>query len=84
VEASASGDLAENKKPAKPSTLTESQNGRDWKGHPCRSRVTYSKLHSTLSRWVLNISREGESTTSLGSLFQCSVTLRGKFFLIFS
>ena len=26
----------------------------------CRSRVTYSKLHRTLSRWVLNISREGE------------------------
>lgn len=25
-------------------------------------------------RWVLNISGEGGSTTSLGSLFQCSVT----------
>jgi len=50
----------------------------------CRSRTTYSRLHRTLSRWVLNISREGESTTSLGSLFQCSVTLRGKkFFLMF-
>jgi len=37
-----------------------------------------------LSRRVLNISREGDSTTSLGSLFQCSVTLRGKkFFLMF-
>ena len=52
---------------------------------PCRSRVTYSGLHRTLSRRVLNISREGDSTTSLGSLFQCSVTLRGKkFFLGFS
>ena len=40
---------------------------------PCRSRVTYSRLHRTLSRWVLNISTEGDSTTSLGSLFQCSV-----------
>ena len=29
---------------------------------------------------VLNISREGDSTTSLGSLFQGSVTLRGKKF----
>jgi len=29
-----------------------------------------------LSRRVLNISREGESTASLGSLFQCSFTLR--------
>jgi len=45
---------------------------------PCRSRVTQSRLHSTLSRRVLNISREGDSTTSLGSLFQCSITLRGK------
>ena len=42
--------------------------------------VTYSRLHRTLSRWVLNISREGDSTTSLGSLFQCSVTLRVKKF----
>jgi len=43
---------------------------------PWRSRVTYSRLHRTLSRWGLNISREGDSTTSLGSLFQGSVTLR--------
>ena len=52
--------------------------------HPRRSRVTYSRLQRTLSRWVLNISREGDSTTSLGSLCQCSVTLRvKKFFLMF-
>jgi len=44
----------------------------------CRSRVTTSRLHRTLSRWVLNISREGDSTTSLGSLLQCSGTLRVK------
>ena len=51
----------------------------------CRSRVTYSRLHRTLSRQVLNISREGESTTSLGNLFQCSITLKvKKFFLMFS
>ena len=72
----------------------ESQNhrmfgaGRDLCGSPsptpCRSRVTYSRLRRTLSRRVLNISREADSTTSLGSLFQCSVTLRGKkFFLMF-
>jgi len=37
-----------------------------------------------LSRRVWNISRQAESTTSLGSLFQGSVTLRGKkFFLMF-
>ena len=34
-----------------------------------------------MSRWVLNISREGESTASLGSLSQCSVTLTVKKFL---
>jgi len=50
----------------------------------CQSRVTCSRLHRTLTRQVLNISRGGDSTTSLGSLFQCSVTLRGKkFFLMF-
>jgi len=49
---------------------------------PCRSRVTYSRLHRTLSRQVLNISREGDSTTSLGSLFQCSVTFRVKYDII--
>ena len=52
---------------------------------PCPSRVTQSRLHSTLSRRGWNISREGDSTTSLGSLGQGSVTLRRKkFFLIFS
>jgi len=51
---------------------------------PCPSRVTHSRLHSTASRKVWNISREGDSTTSLGSLGQGSVTLREKkFFLIF-
>jgi len=34
---------------------------------PCRSRVSYSRLHRTLSRRVLNISREEDSTTSLGN-----------------
>ena len=29
---------------------------------PCWSRVTQSRLHRTLSRWVWNISREGDST----------------------
>ena len=62
--------------------------GRDLCGSsspsPCQSRVTQSRLHRTASRQVLNISREGDSTTSLGSLFKGSVTLRGKkFFLMF-
>ena len=57
-----------------------SQNGRGWKRPlwviwptpPCRSRVTQSRLHMTLSRQGLNISREGESTTSLGNLYLSS------------
>ena len=74
-----------------PAIITESQHGGGWKGplwvtqsNP-RSRVTQSRLHSTAARRGLNISREQDSTTSLGSLLQCSITLRGKkFFLIFS
>jgi len=73
---------------------TESQNhrmlgvGRDLWGSPsptpCRSRVTQSRLHRTASRRGCNISRKGDSTTSLGSLGQGSITLRGKkFFLRF-
>jgi len=63
--------------------------GRDLWGSPsptpCQSRVTYSRLHRTLFRRGLSISREGDSTTSLGSLGQGSVTLRvKKFFLLFS
>jgi len=51
---------------------------------PYQSRVTYSRLHRTLSGRVLNISREGDSTTPVGNLFQASVTLKAeKFFLMF-
>jgi len=45
---------------------------------PCRSRVTQSRLHRTASRWVLNISREGDSATSLGSLGKGSVTFKSE------
>ena len=72
--------------------VTESQNhrmvgvGRDLWGHPvqpsCPSRVTQSRLQRTLSRRGWNISREGDSTASLGSLGQGSVTLRGKKFFL--
>ena len=34
---------------------------------------TESRLHRIMSTWVLNISREGDSTVSLDSLFQYSV-----------
>ena len=45
--------------------ITESQHGWGWKGPLW---VTQSRLHRTLSRRGWNISREGDSTTSLGSL----------------
>jgi len=45
--------------------------GRDLCGSPSstpyRSRVTQSRLHRTASRRGLKISREGDSTTSLGN-----------------
>jgi len=45
---------------------------------PCSSTVTYSRLLRTVSWQLLNTFRYGDSTTSLGNLFQCSVTHRVK------
>ena len=42
---------------------------------PCSSRVTHSRLPRTMSRRLLSTSKDGDSTTSLGSLCQCSATL---------
>ena len=57
--------------------FTESRNCRGWKGpleiiksSLSAKQAPYSRLHRWVTRQVLNISREGESTTSLGSLFQ--------------
>ena len=59
--------------------------GRDlWRSSPTPllKQVPCSRLQRKVSRWVLSISR-GDSTTSLGSLFQCSVTFSSmKFFLV--
>jgi len=41
---------------------------------PCRSSVTQSRLHRTLSRWVLSISREGEFNAHLAALVRASHT----------
>lgn len=47
-------------------------------------QLPYSGLHRKASWQVLNFSRKGNSTISLGSLFQCSVTIKiKKFFLAF-
>ena len=39
----------------------------------CRSScpATSRRLHRTISRWLLSISKDGDSTTSLGNLCQC-------------
>ena len=53
---------------------------RDHWVQPPAKAVPYKGLHRLASRWVLNISIEGDSTTSLGSLFLCSVSLTVKMF----
>ena len=63
----------------------ESQNLRGWKGPqgnikskaPAKA-VPYNRSHMSVSTCALNISIEGDSTTSLCSLFQCSVILTVK------
>jgi len=59
-----------------------------WKGsleiNPRAKTVPYSRSHRKASRKILNISREGDPTTTLGSLFQCSITITvNKLFLVF-
>jgi len=45
---------------------------RDHWVQPPAKAVPYSKSYRKASRWVANILREGDSTTSLGSLLQCN------------
>ena len=47
--------------------------------HPLLKQVLYSRSHRSASTWVLSISI-GDSTTFLGYLFQCSITLTIKKF----
>ena len=62
-----------------------SQNYRGWKvaleiilSNLVLKQVHYSNLYRKVSQQVLNIFREGDSTTSVGSLFLCSVTLTAR------
>ena len=62
--------------------------GRDFKSSSSPTallkQLSYSRSHRQASRWILNVFIEGDSTTSLGNLFQCSVTLMvKKFFHMF-
>ena len=51
---------------------------------PCSGRVNYGRLLRVVWSQVLNISKDGDSTNSLGHLFKCWVTLMvKKCFLIF-
>lgn len=51
---------------------------------PAQARSSQSTCHSTVSRWFLNISLEGDSKTFLVNLCQCSVTcMVKKLFLMF-
>ena len=59
---------------------SKSQNHRGWKGpreitqrNHLLEQVPYSRLHRKMPKQVLNISREEDSTASMGSLFQGSV-----------
>lgn len=47
-------------------------------------QVLQSKLHRKVSRQILNIARGGDLASSLGSLFQCSVTLKIVLLFFFS
>ena len=75
-------------------SFTESQNHIGWKG-PWRSSSptvnlalavsNYTISLSAMSMWLLNTSRDGDSTTALGSPFQCLTTHSvKKYFLISS
>lgn len=71
--------------------ITESQNHRmSWTGgtlkdhlvqSPCWNRNVQIRSPRKTSMQVLNVSREGDPTTSLDMLTQCSVTLNVKVFL---
>jgi len=50
----------------------------------CPSKTTKSKLSMIVCRWLLIISKDGDTTISLGNLCRCSVTLTVKMsFLMF-
>lgn len=62
---------------------------RDFLGHLVQTLLKQghlepqNKLPRATPRWLLKISKQGESTTSLGNLFSCSVTSTVKYFLMF-
>ena len=45
---------------------------------PAQSRVTHSRLPRAASSCLLNVSKDGDSTTPLGNRLQCSTSLKVK------
>lgn len=46
--------------------------------YPTQSRVSYRRLFSPMTSWILNTSNDRDSITSLGDLFQCLTTCSKK------
>jgi len=46
--------------------------GRSFGATPCSSGATTCRFPTTMSRQLLRVSRDGDSTTSLSNLYQCS------------
>lgn len=63
------------------SYIASTGGGRDiWKSSelPCSCNVRWSSLLTTVSHWALSISKDGDSTTSLGILLQPFTTFTEK------
>lgn len=58
--------------------ITETRKSWGTFGAPAEGRVKKSRWLRTVTRNVLNTSKDGDSTDSLGNQFQCSLTLRWK------
>jgi len=81
IQAQTSSDLEQNRRTTERVRL-EGTSGGHLVQPLCSSRATQRWLPKTVSRWLLNISRD--STTSLGNLCQCLVILTvKKWFLMF-
>lgn len=50
----------------------------------CSSWATYRLVPRTISKWLLNISKDGKATSSQGNLWKYSVILTAKCFLMFT
>ena len=75
VSANASREVPRTLQRVTESLKLEGTAGRHLVQPPCSGRAAESWLPRTMAKQLLNISKNGESTTSLGNLCQCLVTL---------